>query len=233
MVPLQSASQRCYWCVLLGKKNFHWCRYLRWHNHFKVCCGVCSSSSWLWVGENQVTLGPDVFIRSQRGMGRLPGGQIMAWKLRWGQCWVFLAWHHCVLWPEWHACVLTPQHPENHGVSLRRDMKVKKKNKTKSMPSAERLSGEGTRARKQMVALSSLCTAHAGMCCLCPAPEANWSFSSSLTLDGEIFQAHTEFLESAGWKNLRSWLLCCRDCPLPFQSLPTPFWLLGHPLACG
>ena len=53
------------------------------------------------------------------------------------------------------TCVMTPQHHENHGVSLKRDMKVKK---IKKMPSAERLSREGMRARKQMEILSSLCT---------------------------------------------------------------------------
>lgn len=56
-------------CALREKKKFQWCRYLRWHNHFKVCCGLCSSSSWLWVGENLVTWKPDVFIRSQKEWG--------------------------------------------------------------------------------------------------------------------------------------------------------------------
>lgn len=75
------------------------------------------------------------------------------------------------------TCVMTPQHHENHGVSLKRDMKVKK---IKKMPSAERLSREGMRARKQMETLSSLCTVRPWNVLSLPHPQSQLTRASAL-----------------------------------------------------
>lgn len=115
--------------------------------------------------------GGQMFSSEVRRNGGAPGGK--SWRTALGTVLGFLAWHHCVLWPS-DTCVMTPQHHENHGVSLKRDMKVKKKKTKQNMPSAERLSREGMRPRKQMETLSSLCTVRPwDMLSLLPRPKTN------------------------------------------------------------
>lgn len=95
------------------------------------------------------------------------------------------------------------------------------------MPSAERLLGEDVRDRKQTdIELS--CTVPPLECAISPPPRGKYNSSYSLTSDGDIFQAHNEFLVPAGWKKSRSWLLCLRECQLSSQSLPA---LLMTPLS--
>ena len=109
------------------------------------------------MGENLVTWRPDVFIRSQKEWGGHQGGKSWLENCFGDSVGFFGLASLCTLTRVIHVCHDTPpQHHENHGVSLKRDMKVKKK----KMSSAERLFKEGMRARKQMVILSSLCTVH-------------------------------------------------------------------------
>lgn len=121
------------------------------------------SNGWLWVGENLVTWKPDVFIsRNQREQGGSQGGN-HGLKTTLETVSLPLAWYHRLPWPEWHTCVVMPQHLENFHVSA-----WKETWKLNSMPSAERLLGEGVRGREQIVPLGSLGTVHPLGCTVTP-----------------------------------------------------------------